>query len=802
LNKKSIFRIALWVVSAIALLLGALAVWLSTTLPRLDGEITVSGLTAPVEVARDENGVPRIYAANDTDAAFALGFVHAQDRMWQMEGTRRLGAGRLSEVVGEAAIEADRLMRTLGIYRLAEAQYESLSPPVRKTLDSYAAGVNAWIEGHKGVMGGALGVEFAFLLHQPEPWRPADSLVWGKIMGFWLSRNFRDEILRARLARVLDADQLRQLWPQYPQENQTDGPVTVAALPGRQRLAGLASALIMPPGQPRGASNAWAIAGTGAGAGTASGKPILANDPHLSFNAPVIWYLAAIEAPGLSLTGATMPGVPFMILGHNRRIAWGMTSTESDLSDLFIEKPDPKDPARYLLPGGSEPFRTRREVITVRGGEDVTLEVRETRHGPVISDLGGISGAAEKDTVLALSATYLLAGDRTPEAMWKLNRAGDWVSFVAALKDFHSPHQNFVYADIAGDIGFLAPGRVPIRRSGTGWVPGPGWTADADWTGFIPFQELPKTRNPAQGRVISANNRIIGPEYPYFLSHDWDPAYRALRIGELLDMAAPQTVSMSVKFQTDTLSLMARRLKPLMLGELPALEGLAGAARDLLAAWDGDMDRNRSEPLIFATWVRELGRAVYADELGDLFRSYWGYRPRFLASVLETHRAWCDDVTTKAAEDCPSRLGLALEAALKRLTGAYGDEMKKWTWGEAHFAYFPNRAFSRVPILGSLTDLAIPSPGGGYTVNRGAGHLSDATTPYANVHGAGYRAVYDLADLNRSRFMIATGQSGNPLSPAYDDLMEPWRDGKTFSLGHGREDLKDANARVLRLIPG
>ncbi|HEC90818.1 MAG TPA: penicillin acylase family protein, partial [Alphaproteobacteria bacterium] len=585
-KNKSTVRIILWSVGGFVVIVGGLLwlgfSWISTSLPQTTGKIVLNGLNGPVEIVRDRRGVPHISANDQFDAAFALGFVHAQDRLWQMESMRHIGAGRLAEIVGPKGLRIDRFMRTLGIYRLAEAQYATLSLPVRQTLDAYARGVNAWITSHKG----ALPIEFLFIRHHPEPWKPADSLVWAKIMGLKLSGNFSDELLRARMAEILNSEQISQLWPE-------------ASANGR-------------------ASDAWAVAGKR----TRSAKPLLANDPHLGFSAPVIWYLADIKAPGFSAAGATVPGLPFVILGHNENIAWGVTSTQSDLQDIFIERQDPNNPNRYLTPEGSEPFKTRREVIKIKGGGEEILNVRESRHGPIIS---GISGLGLGDRVLALAATFLRPGDKTPEALFKLNRAGNWAEFIDAMKDFQAPQENFVYADKAGNIGFIAPGRVPIRKSGHGRVPRPGWTGEADWTGYVPFDALPRVFNPPSGRIITANNRIIPPGYPYFITDDWAPGYRARRIKSLLD-AGPQSLASSASIQNDIVSLMVRELKPLMLkGISGAKAGESGREKvlDRLRAWDGKMDRNLAEPLIFTAWVRELGRAVYADELKGLFPRYW-----------------------------------------------------------------------------------------------------------------------------------------------------------------------------------
>jgi penicillin amidase len=775
--------------------LGGGYLWLRTSLPQLDGVLAVPGLGAPVAVLRDPNAIPHIRAEAANDAYFALGFVHAQDRLWQMETSRRAGAGRLSEIFGERTIRHDRFMRTLGLYRLAERTFELLSAQARAAIEAYAKGVNAYLKTHQG----ALAPEYHLLRFDPEPWRPADSLVWGKLMAMRLARNWRDELLRARLSPRLGRARLDALWPPYPD----GGPTTLASLgaslgasigetaptqkttaeapPDDLALEGAAldrlAAFLPPPEMPYGASNAWVVSG----GYSASAKPILANDPHLGFRAPNIWYLARINAPGLNVAGATVPGMPFHIFGHNGRIAWGITNAGTDSEDLFAERLGGNDPGRYLTPGGSKPFALRDEVIGVRGGPDVRLRVRETRHGPILTDVIGVEQkAGEGDELLALAASALWPDDRSPEAFFLLNRARNWQQFVAALSHFSAPNQNFTYADIAGNIGFYSAGRVPIRKRGDGFSPVPGWSGEYDWSGFIPFAELPHAFNPPSGRLINANNKIAGRDYPYFLGRDWAPPYRARRIGELLARTKRHTPATMARIQGDVVSLAAREMLPLMLGAAQGKdrppEGPAHAALGLLEKWDGTMDRGRPEPLIFSAWFRELNRLIYGDELGADLRAYWRPRPRFIKTIIEADRTWCDDIATAPTETCPERIGEALAGAVDDLSAAYGTDPIEWRWGDAHVARFRHGVLSRVPGLGALGNILIPTDGDNFTVNRGTSRVADAAAPFAQIHGPGLRAIYDLGNLENSLFIQATGQSGNPLSRHYRDLIGRWRD--------------------------
>jgi len=769
------------------------ALWLWGTLPAIDTTTEVAVIERPVEVIRDEAGIPHIFAKSGLDAYFALGFVHAQDRFWQMETMRRLGAGRLSEVLGPRALNFDKWMRTLGLYQLAEQQVRDLSEPVRAALNYYAAGVNAQIEKAQRLPWAVAAPEFALLRYRPEPWKPADSMVWGKIMAAMLGRNWRDEILRARLARKLSPRQVGELWPLYP----ADAPKTIAktaAMGNMIDLDRLAASAPLDPGRPLGASNAWALSSKK----TTTRSAILANDPHLGFSAPVIWYLARIIAPDLNVTGATVPGVPFTILGHNSKAAWAMTSTQSDIQDLFVEKINAD--GQYMTPDGWKPFKTRAETIKVKGAKPVVITVRESRHGPIISDINEATAQSTgPEAVMALSATFLQPGDKTGEAFYRLNRAENWQSFQDALKDFQGPQSNFFFADEKGDIAFMAPGLVPIRKSGWGLVPSPGWTGNTDWTGFIPFNELPQALNPTSGMLVNANNDITPEGYPHFISFDWAPPYRAERILELLALK-PQSVYSTSRLQKDNVSAMAKELLPLMLDIEPS-SATARKAVSLLSKWDGGMVRNRAEPLIFSYWLLELNKAVYADELGDLFNSYLKLRPRFIHSVLTRRKVWCDDINTAETENCHARINLALERALKKLETTYGVNMGAWRWGDAHKAIFSHKILTNIPFINRFADLIVPTDGGNYTVNRGASHVNDPNQPFGNVHGAGFRAVYDLEDLRQSRFIIATGQSGNPVSSYYGDQMETWRDGRLRTAGQTLSALKNSAVNVLVLTP-
>ena len=768
---------------------------LRTSLPKTDGTVVVQGLEKPVEIIRDNNGIPHIFAANDRDASFALGYVHAQDRLLQMELMRRFGAGRLSEIVGAPALRVDRVARTLGLYRLAEASFVHLQSETQAGLKAYAAGVNSYLTTHKGV----LPISFYLLGFKPEPWRPADSLVWGRIMATRLAFNWRNELLRAYLAKKIGADKISALWPADPK----DAPFTLAGGDGkRSQMFETFGAGAIYSALPRefgtGASNAWAVSG----ALTKSGKPILANDPHLQIGAPILWYLAHIETPSGKIIGATVPGVSTVIVGHNGYIAWGFTTTYADTDDVFIERIDPKSPAKYLTPTGPKPFKTRTEIIKVKSGKDVQLVVRETRHGPVLNGMLGkrARAAIPAGQVLALSAPWLRESDTTPDALYNLNRARNWTQFTAALRRWAAPPQNITYADVWGTIGLYTPSLIPIRKQGDGYMPVPGWTSEYDWDRFIPFSELPFVKNPISGWVVNANNRLVGPSYPHFISREWGAHYRASRINKLLANTAKHDLDTMARIQGDRLSVMAADLLPLLLAAPVKGERQKRAVR-LLRGWNREMNRNRPEPLIFMAWVREINRALYADELGKLFPLYFGVRPKVVRHMLTKETSWCDDVRTPSKETCNQRIATALDRALTDLRKRYGAEPADLRWGKAHYADFRHPVLNYVPVIKRIANLSIPSNGGRFTVNKASPRIGDAKAPFAQRSGPGYRAIYDLAKLDRSRFIIATGQSGNPFSRHYDDFVERWRDIRYVKITGTRAELRRNASGVLSLIP-
>ena len=791
---KLLLRLSAVLLAGVLLGVGATYFYLRQSLPRVEGELRLQGLSAPVEIQRDRYGIPHIRAGTLEDAVFALGFAHAQDRLWQMEMNRRIAAGRLAEVLGPGALETDRFLRTLGVRRAAEANLRAVDAETRALLEAYARGVNAFLAADP-----VLPPEFWMTGARPEPWSPADSAAWVKMMAWDLGGNWRNELLRMRLAKTLPLARIHEFVAPYPGEP----PPEIADLKelyGPLERHAVQLAQFAPDNEGSGSNN-WVVSG----AQTVSGKPLLANDPHLGLTAPPVWYFAHLSVPGLDVIGATLPGVPAVVLGRNERIAWGFTNTGPDVQDLYIEKLD--SAGNYLAPEGPRPFQVIEETIRVKGAPDERLRVRVSRHGPVISDVSRLAQQqAPRGYVLAFAWTALLEDDRTLQAAHKIARAKDWPSFLAAARDFHVPQQNMVYADVEGNIGHVSAGRVPLRKPGNdlkGLAPAPGWEAKYDWAGWIPFEELPQSYNPASGRIWTANEKITPPGYAHFISSEWQPPYRSKRIGELLEAVSKHSVSSFARMQADVVSLAMRESLPRLLATRPRSED-ARRALALLAKWDGTMAPGRAEPVIAWAWWREFTRLLYADELGEAFRPNWTPRAPFVASVLAgngDHARWCDDVRTPAVETCEELLALSLDAALDGLARRYGAGLAAWRWDEAHFARHEHRPFGRQPLLARWFDIRVPTPGDAYTVNVGRKDFFDEEQPFANRHAASLRAIYDLSDLDKSLFIHSGGQSGNILSPHYAAFTEAWAKGEYIPMITERKRLDAEKHYLLRLTP-
>jgi penicillin amidase len=763
---RGIHRLLTWLGFVVLLIAAGVVGVLWLTLPPRSQQARISGLSAPVEISFDTDGVPRIHAASATDAAAALGFVHARDRMFQMELMRRAASGRLSEIAGPATLALDRTMRTLGLRRHAEADYPALPAETRAMVEAYARGVNAWI----AERGRLSAPEFLFL-GAPEPWQPVDSLLWGETMALWLSLNWRTELSRQSLAGRVTQRMIDELWPPVIGGGRPAASLSPALAHAVTRLAALLPQFPDPYTLPDSASNEWAVDGRH----TVTGSPLLAGDPHLAFGFPAIWYLARIETPNGVLAGATAPGGPFLVLGHNGHIAWSFTTTGADVQDVFIEPPVGND--QYQTPEGPRPFTKHEERIKVRGEPDLFLTVRETRHGPVVSDLNNGDGP-----ILAVSMANLAPGNMAAAGLSALNQAHDVAEAGQAAAMITTPVQNLLVAD-RERIAMYVTGRVPIRRAGDGSAPVPGDGA-YDWTGWASGEQLPHVVAPPSGRLVNANDRVAPPDFPVFLGRDWFGDWRAQRIRELLGRSDRHTAADFARMQLDVHSDFATQLLPRLLA-VPVTEDIARRALALLRDWDGSMTIDAPQPLIFNAWMQYLyGRVLQHSGIPV---ADGGPLVEFVAYVLSPAGAhWCGD-------DCNAMLRSALTDAVKDLVSRFGAVPDQWRWGEAHPAVFAHPMLRAPRILRLLGTLSIPSPGDDTTIDRGGPRYKQ----FQSMHGAEYRGVYDLADLDRSLFIIAPGQSGNLLSRHSRDFLRRWRNGATITLG----PTADATTATIQLIP-
>jgi penicillin amidase len=783
-------RRSLWALLVLALLVAlAAAIYTTRAMAFVDGELQVPGLQQPVRIERDPHGIPTIKAQNQHDLLFALGMVHAQDRLWQLETHRRIGAGRLAEAFGEAALPSDKFLRALGVRRAAAAQWARAKPESRAAVQAYTDGINAVI----GTQVHARPPEMLILGLPLQPWDPVDSLAWSIMMSYDLGANWTNELLRLRLALRLPVQRINELMPPYPGEKPLPTADYAALFRALKLDSGTATAALdqtlerlvasAPPSGIEGmGSNNWVIAGSH----TTTGAPLLANDPHLKLTAPALWYFVRLEAPGIKLAGASMPALPLVVLGQSEHLAWGFTNTGPDVQDLYIERVHPADANQVQTPEGWTPLKTFAEVIKVRGQPDVTLTVRESRHGPVISDAGLADDLlGNKSRTAYAIAMRWTALDPDVDAMGTalaMNRATDVASFIEAAKGWVAPMQNMVVADRAGHIGYIAPGRVPLRKPTNdllGLVPAPGWDARYDWAGWLQVDALPQERDPERGWIATANQRVVQADYPHYLTSEWEPPYRQQRIEQLLGAKPKHSIDDLAAMQADVKSLAALEMLP-WLQRAQSDHALAAAAKQALEGFDGTMAADKAAPLILWAWQRQLVQRMFADELGPVFERAIATRTfrDALRQVLETDNAWwCDDKTTAATETCAQQIDAAFGAALDELQQAQGSDVSRWQWGRAHQARSEHRPFSRVKLLARWFELRTPVGGDSHTINVARVLFKpDPTTGevYLDDHGPSLRALYDVADPKNSRFMHSSGQSGLAWSKWYSTFVEMW----------------------------
>ena len=799
--KSRLWKLLRWTALAAAgliVILGLVFYWLTHRgFPQVAGRLTVPGLEAPVEIVRVEPGVPHIYAQNAHDLFFAQGYVHAQDRLWQMQLNVYAGRGELAAIFGEGAVEIDKIMRVFGIVQAAERDWQTLSPPTRALLTAYADGVNAYLTAHRG----KLPVEFTILGVEARPWKPIDSLAWGKLMALNLSLNHSFEILRKDLIAKLGEPAARQLMFPYP----VDAPVIVPSTgPPKVQASSLSRAFpafgrILGSGTPAWGSNGWVVAGSR----TASGKPLLANDTHLGLQLPSVWYQVGLHGGGYDAVGFSFPGMPLLVIGHNQRIAWGITNLCADVQDLYVEKlDDPAHPKRYEFQGAWRDLTLRREEIAVKGGKKVVLEVRETHHGPILNDaLAELKGSPP--TALRWSA---LAGGRLIDSLAALNLAQDWPSFHKALADWDAPSVNFVYADVDGHIAYQSTGRIPMRAAGhQGLVPVPGWDGRSEWQGFIPYEEMPTLLDPPSGFIVTANNKVVADDYPHYIAYDMADPYRARRITDLLTAGHQLTRDGLRAMQADTLSLHAEAIRPALLSVAPSGEK-EQKALDQVRRWDLRYDPGSAGASIYEAWYWHLLGDILEDELGpDVLKEYrivgMSQIPSIIDLLSRPDDPLFDDKRTPAVEHRDDIVHRSLTEAVAWLAERYGDDPAGWTYGKIHsvtLVHSPLGQSGIAPLERLFNSATYPAPGTAFTINA---EVADVTKPFAVNFGSSQRMIVDLADLESSTWVNSTGQDAQLFRPHREDQIPKWAAVQDYPMTYGEAAVKAHPEARLTLAP-
>ncbi|MBC57656.1 MAG: penicillin acylase family protein [Confluentimicrobium sp.] len=816
----TVFRWLLRLFASLLVLVGLtlLGVYYLATrsLPDYDASYAIAGLSGPVEIVRDNASIPHIMGSTDEDVFFGLGFAHAQDRLWQMTMLRRTVQGRLSEVFGERTVKIDELMRRYDLYGAAISSVAVQDAATTAALQAYARGVNAWIaEVNRGARGRGA-PEFFIFSNEIAFWQPADSIAIGKLMAMEVSDTIAQEVLRARVSLALPEERVRDILPDVPGPGVAALPDYAALFPDAPRsFAALDTATDpLSPVSPRnlaGASNIWAAAPSR----SAAGGTLLANDPHLGFSAPALWYLARLQLSSGGVIGGTIPGAPAVLLGRSDKLAWGLTTTYLDDLDVYVEKLNPDNPEEYLTPDGYKRFETRRSIIKVKDHDPVTITLRWTENGPVLP--GGhydLRSITPRGHVISIAWTALGGQDTSPTAALRLMMAGSVDEALEAGALWQAPAQNLALID-KENIALQVVGAMPrraARHQTMGRLPSPGWRPENRWSGSYAYAANPRFVNPEGGILGNTNNKIVDRPFPLHLSFAWGDTQRIQRWRQLMERREVHTRESFIEAQLDTVSFTARALLPLVARDLwftgdAAPDGTPERRRqhalELLANWNGEMNEHMPEPLIYAAWMRHLQQRLIRDDLGPLADAFTHLDPLFIERVfrdVDGASAWCDVVQSTVPEPCADIARQSLDEALIWIAEHHGANLDSLRWGDAHQARQDHPVLGETPLLKWVVNIRQSTSGGDNTLQRG---LTGGTgpAPFANLHGAGYRGVYDFADPDSSVFIISTGQSGHPLSRHYDDLGDLWRRGEYVPMSLDPDLARAGAVGITRLIP-
>ncbi len=794
-------KVIKWILSVFIVLIVVLFIvvygWLRSTLPDYDGEMTVSGINGEIEIIRDSYGMPHIYAATDEDAAFALGYCMAQDRLFQMDLTRRAIRGELSEILGESLVPVDKLFRTITAGKSVEDLMSIYPPEIISIVEAYAAGVNYFLENHDG----PLPVEFAILGYEPEPWEASDGIATHYYMAWDLNSAFDNEMLNDSIIKKVGENLGSELMSDYPKgyPNIIHGSETSSIEGNIKFLETLNLARNVLNTEGGGASNNWVISG----GKSETGEPLLANDPHLGHGAPGIWYEAHISTPSMNVSGSVLSGIPFIIIGANDNVAWGFTNVMVDDADFYIEKINPDNPNQYEYMGRWEDMEVRDEVIKVKGADDVTTQVRLTRHGPIIDDVNEYDEPEGYAVSMRWTAYESL---QALEAFSILNKAKDIDDVERAVEYFKCPGQNWVYADVNGNIGYWAAVGIPIRVGFDGKVPVPGWDGRHEWQGYVPTKLQPHMRNPKEGWIATANNKHVGDDYPYVISHYYGMPDRYVRIKEMITEKDKLSISDFERMQADFYVVLAEEWVPMMVEALKDAE-LTDKEKEALSeleAWDYVATPEGVAPTIFHATINNMVENTFKKRLGDdLYMLYIdNYYVTFNSMrdmISRGGSEWFDDPDTPEVEGLDNVIKKSFVDAVAYLDDEMGGKVKNWVWGDLHTLTLYHAFGKKSSLMGFFMNIG-PYPMGGSlaTVNPQPYKL---TNPWGGYHGASLRYIFDMGDMKNSIRVIPAGISGNFMSPHYDDQIDMWRTVTYRPFVLDREKVEEDTRYLLKMSP-
>ncbi len=767
--------------------------------PAVDGNVRIAGLEHPVTIQRDEFGVPHIFAENEHDLFFAQGYVHAQDRLWQMDVSRRAGQGRLSEVFGSSTLKFDRLFRTIGMARIAQKLEENLHPESRRVLQAYSDGVNAFIAAHRG----KYPVEFDMLNYTPEEWKPIHSLLVARLMAWELNISWYTDLVLGDLYKTLGEEKAKEIFPTYPE----NAPVIV---PKELRSANISDNMLQlidvdqafrkfygTTGTHIG-SNAWAVGPQK----SVSGKAMLANDPHLGFSVPSKWYEIHLCGGEYNVAGVSLPGTPTIVIGHNKEVAWGLTNVMADDADFYLEMTN--SAREYFFKDVWKPMTVFQDTIVVKDSSAVIMTIKETHHGPIINEVNPV-GSMTKDVLISMRWTGQDVSDEL-YSLLLINRSKNWKEFKAGVKEFTVPGQNFVYADSGGNIGYLAGVRLPIRSAQNATLPMPGWTGEYDWNGFVPFERLPWLYNPPKHFIATANNKTTDNSFPYHISNLWEPPSRIQRLDELLLKQEKFSSDDFKRMQADYFSYFAKETTPYIIHAYDSARIPNEDVRTALSYfqnWHFQFSKDDVPTTIFHVFFTHLLKNIFFDKMGEeLFRKYI-----FIANIpyrtvpvllKNPSSSWFDDASTPQVETRDVVIRKSLEEAIQELKASLGGEMKTWQWGIIHTITF-RHPFGSQPPLGSVFNVGpFPIGGSGTTLNNGEYYLAD---PYQETLGPSTRQIVDFSDIDAACSIIPTGESGQPMHDHYSDQTPLWLGGEYHTLPIDSVRASALAKHTLRLLP-